>query len=134
MTVNYDTNAIIRNVNQAAVKGVLIGREKVLANAVKKILSPPKSGRVYKRRTISHQASAPGEAPANDTGRLAQSGRTEELDGGLTGIIKFSTLYAAALEYGTNKMEPRPYARPALQEETKGIQETINRLVGEAIK
>ena len=134
MTVEFDAQAIVARVNEAAINGVFIGRKKVLANAVDKILSPPKSGRIYKRRTVSHQASAPGEAPASDKGILAQSGRTEPADNGFTGVVKFSTLYAAALEFGTNRIEPRPYARPALQEESKGIQETINRLIGEAIK
>jgi hypothetical protein len=33
----------------------------------------PASGRVYVRGNVTHQASAPGEAPATDTGRLASS-------------------------------------------------------------
>lgn len=127
MTVEWDTENIISDVRKAAVRGVADGLESVRTNAVKKILSGPKTGVIYKRRGVSHQASAPGESPANDTGRLAQSARTELDAGEIKGIVNFSTAYAAALEFGTNdgKILPRPYARPALEEEREGIEKTI---------
>jgi hypothetical protein len=37
------------------------------------LMQMPKSGRTYKRGSKSHQASAPGEAPAIDTGNLVNS-------------------------------------------------------------
>src|ERR1044072_3048288 len=42
---------------------------------VKRIKSPPKTGRIYRSKRGMHQASAPGEFPANETGRLAASVR-----------------------------------------------------------
>ena len=38
-----------------------------------KIQSPPKTGRIYRHGKVEHQASAPGEAPATDTGNLVNS-------------------------------------------------------------
>ena len=38
-----------------------------------KIQSPPKTGRIYRHGNVEHQASAPGEAPATDTGNLVNS-------------------------------------------------------------
>jgi HK97 gp10 family phage protein len=72
----------------------------------------PKTGRVYKRGKVSHQASAPGEAPANDLGFLVNNVKAE-----VTGELVASTLslapYSVHLEYGTRKMAARPFLRPA---------------------
>lgn len=127
MSVEWDTEKIINDVRQASIRGVADGIEAVKNNAVKKILTGSKTGRIYRRRGVSHQASAPGESPANDTGRLAQSARTELDTAEIKGTAIFSTAYAAALEFGTNdgKILPRPYARPALEEEREGIEKAI---------
>lgn len=127
MTVNWDSDKLIADVRQAALTGVADGIEAVRGNAVKKILSGSKTGRIYKRGGVSHQASAPGEAPANDTGRLAQSARTELNKAEISGAAIFSTAYAAALEFGREdgSILPRPYARPALEEEREGIEKAI---------
>lgn len=75
---------------------------------------PPKSGRVYTIRGRKHQASAPGEAPANRTGKLMKSAsyrvrNHEEMEVGLTAS------YANYLETGTRKMKPRPYLTRAVE-------------------
>ena len=119
MTVEFDTESIVGRVQQAAFSAVVEATEATLANAVRRIQEPPKTGHIYRRRGVEHQASAPGESPAADTGRLVQSGRTESNSSTLTGRVIFTTAYAAALEYGNDKgtIAPRPYARPALAEE-----------------
>lgn len=82
---------------------------------VKKKLSGPGSGRVYYRgEGIVHQASAPGEPPATDTGRLRAS--VHHVLEGVAAQVIADTEYAAALEFGTDKIEPRPYMKPALEE------------------
>lgn len=82
----------------------------------KRIQRGPASGRVYQkynpRRT--HQASAPGEAPMSDTGRLANS-IFFEVEGRLTATVGSRLIYALWLEYGTSKMAARPYFRPAVE-------------------
>jgi HK97 gp10 family phage protein len=86
--------------------------------AVVSILHDEKTGRVYEkydpRRT--HVASAPGEAPASDTGFLVNHivvDRTElpQLEVGVASLAP----YSEALEYGTRRMKARPFLRPALQ-------------------
>lgn len=71
------------------------------------LLSQPGSGRIYKRRGVVHRASAPGQPPAPDTGRLRQSVSSEVI--GTTGIVSVNAEYAAALELGTEKRAPRPF-------------------------
>ena len=61
----------------------------------------------------SHQASAPGEMPALDTGALAASIQTDVT--GTKGTVYTNQEYAEYLEYGTSNMEPRPYMTPAAE-------------------
>lgn len=76
--------------------------------------SKQKSGRLYRRgRTAMHQASAPGEAPAVDTGFLTNSIQVATT-GPLTAEIQIPAEYAAYLEFGTRRMAPRPYVQPAI--------------------
>ena len=87
---------------------------RVLTGAQEAIRNPPKTGRIYKYGKVSHQASAPGEAPATDTGALAANAKTEQQKPAMWEILFFQD-YAAALEFGTPKMLPRPYLRPAVE-------------------
>jgi hypothetical protein len=75
------------------------------------ILSQPGRGRAYTRGTVTHVASAPGAAPAPDTGRLRNStqGEVFAASDGALGIVSVNTEYAAALELGTEKIAPRPF-------------------------
>jgi hypothetical protein len=73
------------------------------------IKNPPASGRFYGR----HQASAPGEAPASRSGKLARSagyraGSNDWLEVGV-GDRTDAMEYARYLEEGTKPMEARPY-------------------------
>lgn len=86
------------------------------------VLKGPKTGRTYIRRgKIKHRASAPGEAPASDTGTLVRNIVTAaELSRNRVRIIA-KTKYAAFLEYGTRKMKPRPFLIKALQNKIEQI-------------
>lgn len=127
MTVNWDTQSITDDVRQAALRGVADSVELVKGVAVSKITSGPKTGIVYRRRGIEHQASAPGEPPAGDIGRLAQSVRTPLNPAEISGEVVFSTAYAAALEFGREdgSIAARPYARPSLAESRGEIEDII---------
>jgi len=98
----------------------------------------PKTGRLYRRGSIRrgsrrgrsgigtfHQASAPGEPPATDTGRLVSSISIRRSDAGLTSSIGVqnvsSVKYARFLEFGTRRMKPRPFIRPAFALHKDGI-------------
>jgi HK97 gp10 family phage protein len=79
-----------------------------------------RTGRVYTDGLRTHRASAPGEPPITDSGDLARS-----VSGQRTGTGRSEThiksKYAAALEYGTSKMKPRPFVAPAVTELKKRV-------------
>lgn len=85
------------------------------------ILQGPKTGRIYRLNnpTRVHQASAPGEAPANDLGGLHDSiyvkyRRLNQY--AYSADIGASAPYADQLEWGypPNNVLPRPFLRPAV--------------------
>jgi HK97 gp10 family phage protein len=88
----------------------------VEADAIKSIQRGPASGRTYEkfkpRRT--HRASAPGEAPQSDTGRLAGSIESQRIT-----VLSYSVGtpldYGRFLEFGTMKIAERPWLRPAIE-------------------
>lgn len=100
----------------------------IQARAQMAIMNPPKSGRIYRRGNVAHQASAPGEAPATDTGNLVNSAYTKKL-GQADYETGFTAEYAAALEFGTAKIEPRPYLRPAVEAVRDAFIRAIKRIV-----
>lgn len=134
MTVEWNGDAIIAKVRAAAMRGVVRGTEGVVEEATSLILDGAKTGRVYRRRGVTHQASAPGQAPASDTGRLVQSGRTTYDKGELSGTAQWSTAYAEHLEHGTETMEPRPFARPALENQKAEIEADIRTEIAAVLK
>lgn len=82
-------------------------------NDVKKaIQGPPKTGRKYQRGTVVHQASAPGQAPATDTGFLVSSIYNEDR-GYLSKAIGSRLDYAYYLEFGTFRMGGPSGTRPS---------------------
>jgi hypothetical protein len=91
-------------------------------------------GRTYVHDGISHQASAPGQAPAAETGALIASyevGVAMEPTGPV-GIVHSDSPYAAALEYGTRRITPRPAVTPAAEavrdKHTRRIEQVIEGL------
>src|SRR5262249_41818865 len=74
------------------------------------------SGREYRRGSRRrHRASAPGEYPATDTGRLVNS-IAYQMHGPREGAIFSDLEYAGYLADGTSRMDPRKMLRDALQE------------------
>lgn len=68
-------------------------------------------GRTYGR----HRASAPGEYPATDTGRLANA-TDYRMTGPREGVLGSDIEYATYLAFGTRKMAPRKMYVDALEE------------------
>ncbi len=71
-------------------------------------LSEPGSGRVYRRGGRTHQASAPGESPFNDSSNLTGSIETILGANMLEAKIGTPVGYALWLEDGTSRMAARP--------------------------
>ena len=79
------------------------------------IQGPPKTGREYLRgKDKVHRASAPGQAPATDTGTLVSSIYNEDR-GHNAKAIGSRLPYAFYLEFGTFKMDARPAWIPAVE-------------------
>lgn len=93
-------------------------------NEVVRELSHAGGGRVYGR----HRASAPGSPPAPDTGTLRNSIYVQiQSAGPIRKVIKVGTRvpYATFLEYGTSKMRPRPFMRPAVARAAPIVARTV---------
>lgn len=104
----------------------------LVTNEIKRRLLEPGHGRVYEpgeywmrrggklyhwvRTLPTHQASAPGDSPASDTGHLLASieQSLEEDANGVYGRVGSRLQKAEYLEMGTSLMAPRPFLRPAL--------------------
>lgn len=95
---------------------------KQVENAAKVSMTGQKSGRLYRRGKRTHQASAPGEAPAVDTGILRASIATAR-DGELRAVVQVGADYGIWLEFGTRRMAPRPFLGSAF-DQVKPIFET----------
>lgn len=86
----------------------------------------PKSGRVYRRGNITHQASAPGQYPATDTGRLASSVMIDlPVPGGLTGRVGTNVQYGPMLEFGTSRMAARPWLLPSFTQAKINVEKKL---------
>lgn len=131
--VDWNAPEIEAKLRRGAMQGVTEGLGIVEQRAIHLILNPPKSGRIYRRRGISHQASAPGEAPASDTGTLVNARRTELHEDELSGRLIFSAKHALPLERGTRNMEPRPFAMRSLTETFEQVKEAIRRACAAAL-
>tara|TARA_Y100001937_G_scaffold50340_2_gene70008 strand:+ start:828 stop:1256 length:429 start_codon:yes stop_codon:yes gene_type:complete len=96
----------------------------VEAEAKQSIQRGVKTGRVYKRRSIIHQASAPGEPPASDTGFLVSNitkTAVEKSGTALSIAVESKAKYSKFLEFGTRKMSARPFLQPALEKNRNKI-------------
>lgn len=92
------------------------------AFAVTGIQGGPKTGAVYGR----HQASAPGQYPASDTGRLAGSVRMElPQPGRIEGRVGTAVAYGPMLEFGTSRMAARPWLLPSFQRAKIGVEKEL---------
>lgn len=82
---------------------------------IRAIESGNKTGRIYRRRGRMHQASAPGEAPANDAGVLVSRTRVAVSRKTISAAVVAgpSDFYARFLESGTRHILPRPALVPS---------------------
>lgn len=92
-------------------------------NAITSIKEGPANGRTYKRRTITHQASAAGDAPKTDTGALVRNITFEKSS--MTVGSRKDAPHGFWLEFGTSKMAARPWLQPAFDKMTKWFDSMI---------
>lgn len=109
-----------------------IGRENV-KHTRKLIADKNKNGRIYIINGFRHQASAPGEAPANLTGTLQKSvGYTvrgsQQMEFGDT------IYYGRYLEEGTKKMAARPHLARTVKEKARDAEQALQGAVDRELK
>lgn len=90
-------------------------------------MSGSKSGRIYNVQGKRHQASAPGEPPARDTGNLARSISVTK-QGNAHYIIGVGAEYAIPLEFGSGRIAARPFARPAVKKHQYAFHAALRQL------
>ena len=123
--VNFNPDLVTQAVRRAAMRGIVIGTERIRSEAINLILNTQKTGRLYFRSGLSklsksgksfsggHRASAPGEPPASDTGNLVRRIDVQYDRKALIGYVVSRADYSVFLEYGTQRMAARPFMRPA---------------------
>ena len=113
---------------------VMATAQNIRTHAIRAIQGGPKTGKAYKKSSPNrtHRASAPGQAPATDTGRLVSSIAADIT--GLTAEVSANVQYAAPLEFGTVNMDPRPFLQPALESEREKFNMRLLKLSDEASK
>lgn len=97
------------------------------AFAITGIQRGPKSGRTYVRGSVTHTASAPGQYPASDTGRLANSiGVASDIrDRGASITVGTAVAYGPMLEFGTSRMAARPWLLNSFERAKIGVEKEL---------
>lgn len=113
---------VVRNVGQA----LFAGGEALKAEAAHLITEGAISGR-------NHVPSRPGEPPNEDTGHLRTNIEVTQ-PAPLRVEVSSNARYSAALEFGSSKMQARPFMAPAARRTRKEIVELVNRAVSKAVK
>lgn len=124
----------------------------LIQNEAKDSMRKSKGGKTYRRGSIKrkrkgqnvvvgskfHRASAPGEPPAVDTGRLIASINHKITNKGLTATIGVHDItkvkYGKFLEYGTARIKARPWLFPALEKKRKDIEKRISEGIKRAMR
>lgn len=132
------SNAILRasaDAQRRVDRAVLATAIEVRGGIVKRIQRGPATGRIYQKSNPkrAHQASAPGEAPATDTGRLASSIEFRR-EAFLSASVGSPLAYAAALEFGSGRIEPRPAWVPEVESQRKKYIARLERALGDAFR
>lgn len=109
---------------------IAVGGQMVMNEAKKSVHSSGSSGRTYEkynpRRT--HTASAAGNPPNTDTGYLANNIYLVIDTDGLGADVESRADYSEFLEFGTSKMQARPFMQPALEANRRKIIQMFARL------
>jgi hypothetical protein len=132
---NFDANEIA----EAVLRGMDRGLSRLaltLQTTIKVSISGAGTGVRYPRSL--RPSSRPGEPPAKQTGDLSRSwqGAPNRIATGrrLGYRIGSNKKYAAALEYGTARMDARPYVQPAIDKIAPQAVQILSDYVNEQIR
>ncbi|BEV00077.1 HK97-gp10 family putative phage morphogenesis protein [Novosphingobium olei] len=111
---------------KAARRVLYVGSDMIRAEAFRSISEGSVSGK-------GHVPSKPGEPPNRDTGVL-QAGIENRMVSDLEAEVSSNAPYAAPLEFGTSRMEARPYMRPARDKMAPEVQRLFASEIGKLAK
>lgn len=122
-------------------KSIKLCGEKVRSDIQNNMAHTPRNmERTYytNNKTKGHHPSLPDNPPAPDTGNLRESIRYEVHNEGkevygIVGSTQKDPNYAVYTEYGTNKMAPRPWLRPAMRDNNEFIRSNIAKAVKDTL-
>ena len=110
-------------------QGVYLTAQQVRGDAIRSIQSQSQGETVTRYsqggNSYEHTASAPGDAPNTDTGKLVQSIAIEPTQPAETVSVGTGVEYGEFLEVGTTKMEPRPWLTPAMDGNRASLRNNI---------
>ena len=129
------------NVNSELEKKIKLCCEKVRSDIQESMAHTPRDmSKTYytNNKTTGHHPSLPDNPPAPDTGNLRESIRYEVHDEkrevyGIVGSTQKDPDYATYTEYGTEKMAPRPWLRPAMRKNNNFIRKSIAKAVANTL-
>ena len=128
--------AIVRTANQVRGEAIkMISREQSMGRTYTHYFTAmlPNGALIEgEKRSKPHTASAAGDAPNTDTGRLVGSIAVENPRRG-TSFVGTSVEYGKYLEFGTSKMAARPWLRPAMERNQAKLTENITNAIKESI-
>ena len=117
---------------KAVSNALLTSGEMVRSTAIRSIQTQSSGQTVTRYRagggSYQHVVSSPNSAPNTDTGALARSVVVEVQRQDV--FVGSGLEYAPHLEFGTVKMQPRPFLNPALEQNRR----RISKIVGDAVK
>lgn len=114
----------------AVAKAMGTGAVLIQGDARRLIQRGARSGRIYRRGGVQHQASAPGEPPKTDLGGLAPSIFAELDQDKLGAEVGTNLAYGKHLEFGTTKMAARPW----LGRTFEANRERVGKLIADAAR
>lgn len=132
--LNRKLKALAGQIPDEVKNALLSGALLVEGAAKRRVMRGPKTGRIYTRRGINHQASAEGESPATDHGRLASSIQHWIKDAGMRIEVGSRLIYASMLEFGTRHMGARPFLFPSLEENRRNIAALVAQAVNKVVR
>jgi len=130
------------NINDTLEKTIQLCCEKVRSDIQESMAKTPRDmSKTYytNNKTTPHHPSLPDNPPAPDTGNLRESIRYEIHNEkkevyGIIGSTQKDPDYATYTEYGTSKMAPRPWLRPAMRKNNDWIRRSIAKAVADTFK
>tara|TARA_R110000787_G_scaffold222868_1_gene331312 strand:+ start:755 stop:1195 length:441 start_codon:yes stop_codon:yes gene_type:complete len=117
-------------VRQVVAKSAL----KLEGDAKTLIAKGSRSGESYSRGGKSSVRSAPGEPPKSDRGTLVAFINSKVSPSGLEATMGTTLKSGRHLEFGTNRMEARPWLQPTFEKNKKSIVLNINNAVKKALR